>query len=195
MSIRAFGSSFTNYYTEPRGEIREKWRPIDECNKSEGDKRCFALLRRCYALGMLIVNGIDLRSAYSCLRANPTSTWESKIMKLLGAPLDLSKFLPSEEPQHELQTIMLNLYQLQLKPIKVINPLPEIIWRDETEEYYWMPHQYSNFTYNETYKEYVDGELLATLTNRRSRKIRKRKKEDASERGAELMKKLTYTNL
>ena len=78
-------------------------------------------------------------------------------MKLLRTPLDLSKFLPSDEPQQELQTVILNLYQLQLNELKVINPLPEIIWREETEDYYWLPHQLSNFVYNEIHDEYVDG--------------------------------------
>ena len=68
---RYYGSSLTNYYTEERGEIRERWFPIHACD-NEADKKCFAVIRRCYALGMLIVNGIDLRSAYSCLRANPS---------------------------------------------------------------------------------------------------------------------------
>ena len=74
---RYYGSSLTNYYTEERGEIREKWFPLN-LFKEPKDKQCFALLRRCYALGMLIVNNVDLKSAYSCLRANPKSNWENK---------------------------------------------------------------------------------------------------------------------
>ncbi len=184
---RYAGSSMTNYYTEERGEIRERWRPLLECKRSVGDRRCFALLRRCYALGMLIVNGIDLRSAYSCLRANPSSTWESKIMKLLKAPLDLSNYLPNDEPQGELQTVILNLYQLQMKEMKVINPLPEIIWREETDDYYWLPHQLNNFIYSEIHDEYVDGELLARLDKRNLRRIKKRKIEQDELQGANIM--------
>ena len=172
---RYFGSSFSNYYTEERGEIRERWKSELDCNSNLTDRKCFALLRRCYALGMLIVNGVDLRSAYSCLRANTESVWEKKIMKLLGSPLNLSKLFPTDETPNSTQTLILNLYQLN--EIKVINPLPEIVWRDETEDYYWIPHQYSNFVYNEKFDEYVDGELLATLTNRRSKKLAKQKAE------------------
>ena len=106
---RYFGSSFSNYYTEERGEIRERWKSELDCNSNLTDRKCFALLRRCYALGMLIVNNVDLKSAYSCLRANPKSRWENKIMELLGNPLDLSKYLPSDEPQSYTQETILNL--------------------------------------------------------------------------------------
>ena len=151
-------------------------------------KQCFALLRRCYALGMLIVNNVDLKSAYSCLRANPKSNWENKIMELLGNPLDLSKYLPSDEPQSYRQETILNLYQL--KEIKIINPLPEIVWRDETDEYYWMPHQYSNFIYKEEFDEYVDAELLATLQNKKKMRKRKGMKAQDELRGKDFMKEL-----
>jgi hypothetical protein len=109
-------------------------------------------------------------------------------MELLGNPLDLSKYLPSDEPQSYTQETILNLYQL--KEIKIINPLPEIVWRDETDEYYWMPHQYSNFIYKEEFDEYVDAELLATLQNKKKMRKRKGMKAQDELRGKDFMKEL-----
>ena len=68
---------------------------------------------------MVIVNGIDLKSDYSCLRANPNSIWEKKIMELLGNPLELKDCFPTDDPQNVTLRTIINLYQLS--EIKMIN--------------------------------------------------------------------------
>jgi len=68
---------------------------------------------------MVIVNGIDLKSDYSCLRVNPNSIWEKKIMELLGNPLELKDYFPTDDPQNVTLRTIINLYQLS--EIKMIN--------------------------------------------------------------------------
>ena len=119
----------------------------------------------------------DLRSAYSCLRANPSSIWASKIKELLGNVLDLGS-RGADETYGEFvgaKSILVYLKEKQHEP-KVINPSPEIIWRDETEEIFWKPHQHEDFNWHEQFQDYLDRELL----DKEFRKIANaRKREDA----------------
>ena len=44
----------------------------------------------------------------------------------------------------EVTPSVMMLYQTT-HDLKIINPLPEIVWRDETEDIYWTPHQHDDF--------------------------------------------------
>ena len=173
-------SSPFRYYTEPRNDIMEKWAGQEWYSEyDDNDRKLFAYLKRCYTLGMLIVNDVDLRSAYSCLRANPSSIWASKIKELLGNVLDLG-CRGAEKSKDGVdftgaKSILVYLKEKQHEP-KVINPSPEIIWRDDTEEIYWTPHQHEDFNWHEQIQDYLDRELL----DKEFRKIaNKKKREDA----------------
>jgi len=162
-------SSPFRYYTEPRNDIREKWIGREwDGDYNDTDRKLFAYLKRCYTLGMLIVNDVDLRSAYSCLRANPSSHWASKIKELLGNVLELGcrgadetygEFVGAKTILHYLKEEHPELKEEQHEP-KVINPSPVIIWRDETKDIYWKPHQHDDWDWHEQFQDYLDRELL-----------------------------------
>ena len=177
------GSMSARYYTEPRNDIKEKWQGKEwyDCY-TDNDRKVFALLRRCYSLGMMYVNEVDLISAYSCLRANPASQWGSKISQLLGDVLELGSRQPdnTEVSKKDYKPTVLMLYET--RDIKVINPLPEIIWRDETDEIYWQPHQHDDFIYYEKFGEYFDKHLFTLEQNKIDKKQIRNAKQQAPPR-------------
>jgi len=172
------------YYTEPRNDIKEKWIQWEGDGEfSSADQKLFALLKRCYYLGMVIVNDVDLKSAYSCLRANPSSHWEKKINDLLGNVLDLGTRIPDDYTNKSTYTtsILLHLKEDTDEPV-VINPLPEIVWREETELIVWLPFQHEHFEWHEGFEDYLNSDLLMKAVKKRERQIKKENKEDKGSR-------------